>query len=65
MMTERLDSLFEVTKIVLILSHRNAQVESRFSINNDIFVENLHGKSIVAQRHIYDGIVHAGGVANG
>ena len=42
MMTKRFDCLFEVTKIVLILSHGNTQVESDFSINNNILVENLH-----------------------
>ena len=59
MMTRRFDCLFEVTKIVLILSHGNTQVESGFSINNNILVENLHESSIVAQRQVYDGIVHA------
>ena len=64
MMTECFDCLFEVTKIVLILLHGNAQVESGFSINKDIVVENLHEYSIVAQHQVYDGIVHAGGVRN-
>ena len=63
-MTERFDCQFEVTKIVLILPHGNAQVESGFSTNNDILVENLHESSVVAQRQVYDGIVHAGGVRN-
>ena len=64
MMTERFDCLFEVTKTVLILSYGNAQVKSGFSINNDILVENLHERSIVAQRQACDRIVHAGGVGN-
>ena len=37
-------------------------MESDFSISNNILVGNLHESSIVAQRHIYDGIVHAGGL---
>ena len=64
MMTECFDCLFEVTKIVLILLHGNAQVESGFSINKVIVVENLHESSIVAQHQVYNGIVHAGGVRN-
>ena len=64
MMTESFDCLFEVTNIVLIFSHENAQVESGFSTNNNILVENLHESSIVVQRQVYDEIVHAGGVRN-
>lgn len=33
---------FKVVKIALIQSHRNASVESGFSINSDILLENLH-----------------------
>ena len=50
--------------MVLILLHGNAQVESGFSINNNILVENLHERSIIVQRHVYDETVHAGGVRN-
>ena len=64
MITEHFDCLFEVTRIVLILSHTNTQVENGFSINNDILVENLYESSIVAQHQVYDGIVHTGGVRN-
>ena len=64
MMTEHFDCLFEVTKIVLILSYGNVQVKSGFSINNHILVENLHKSSIVVQCQIYNGIVHVGGVRN-
>ena len=64
MMTERFDCLFEVTKIILILTHGNGQVERGVSIKNDILVESLHESSIVAQHQICDGIVHARGVRN-
>ena len=37
-------------------------MESDFSISNNILVGNLHESSIVAQHHIYDGIVHLGGL---
>ena len=63
-MTERFDCLFEVTKIVLILSDGNAQVESGFSIKNNILVESLHENSIVAQRQVYNRSVYAGVVRN-
>ena len=48
--------LFIVVKLVCILSHENATVESDFSINSDVLVENLLEKSFVAQRQVYDGI---------
>ena len=54
--------LLNVVKLVCILSHRNATVESGFSINSDVLVENLLEKSVVAQRQVYDGIHHSGGV---
>ena len=38
---EDLAVLYEVIQMVLILSHGNAQVESGFSINDDILSENL------------------------
>ena len=43
-----------VIKIVLIFSHGQASVESGFSINSSIIVENLHEESLVAQRLVYD-----------
>ena len=54
--------LFSVVKLVCILSHGNATIESGFSINSDVLVENLLEKSVVAQRQVYDGIHHSGGV---
>ena len=39
-------------------------MKSGFSINNDLLVENLLERPVVAQRQVYDRIVHAGGVAN-
>ena len=33
-----------------------------FLINLDVLVENLLEKSVVAQRQVYDGIHHSGGV---
>ena len=54
--------LFNVVKLVCILSHGNATVESGFSIKSNVLVENLLGKSVVAQKQVYDAIHHSGGV---
>jgi hypothetical protein len=59
---EQYSKLFEVVKSVLILSHGQAQVESGFSVNSDLLVENLTEESVVAQRKVYGGIHAAGGV---
>ena len=55
-------ALFNVVKLVCIPSHGNTTVESGFSINSDVLVENLLEKAAVAQRQIYDGIRHIGGI---
>jgi hypothetical protein len=49
---------------VFILSHGNATVESGFSVNEDILVENLHEESLVAQRIVYDPIQSVGSVSS-
>ena len=49
-------------KIVLIFSHSQASVESGFSINSSITVENLHKESLVAQQLVYDSINSLGGI---
>lgn len=54
--------LWVVMKHVFILSHGNACVESGFSINKELLVENLHESSLIAQRQVYDGIKAEGGV---
>ena len=54
--------LFNVVKLVCVLSHGNATVESGFSIDSDVLVENLLEKSVVAKRQVCDGIHHSGGV---
>ena len=46
--------LKEVVKLVLMLSHGNATVESGFCVNGDLLVENMNEDSIVAQRVVYD-----------
>ena len=51
-----------VIKIVLIFSHGQASIESGFSINSSIIVENLHEESLVAQRLVYDSVSSLGGI---
>jgi len=43
-------------KLVLMLSLGNASVESGFSVNSDILVDNLHKESLVVRRILYDTI---------
>ena len=43
------ESMCEVFKIILILSHGQAQVERGFSENSELLVENLHTESLIAQ----------------
>ena len=42
---ENYNDLFKVLKIAKIFSHGNAQVESGFSVNSDLVVENLPKES--------------------
>ena len=61
-MSEFVD-LWSVLKCVFVLSHGNSSVESGFSVNQEMLVENLHEESLVAQRQVYDAVLAAGGVA--
>ena len=54
--------LENVVQIVLILSYNNACVESGFSVNDGIMVENMLESTLVAQHLIYEGMERAGGV---
>lgn len=56
--------LWSVMKLCFILSHGNAFVESGFSINKNLLVENLLEESLVSQRIIIDSVKHLGGVKN-
>ena len=48
----------------MILSHGNAAVESGFSVNENLLVENLQERSLVSQRVVYDSIRSVGGVSH-
>ena len=54
--------LEQMVKIVLILSHGNARVESGFSINEQVLETNMKENSLVAQRIVYGGVKKEGGV---
>ena len=55
-------ALFDIVKILLVLSHGQASVERGFSVNKEIEVENLQEHSLVAQRIICDHLKAVGGV---
>lgn len=56
--------LSKVVRVILILSHGNARVESGFSINGDILLPNMMEDTVIAQRLVYEGIHKAGGVTH-
>ena len=51
---EMYESLWKVCKIVLTLSHGQAAVERSFSVNKQLFVDNLQETSLVGQKIVYD-----------
>ena len=55
---KELESVFQT---VFVLSHGNASVESGFSINQEVLVENLTEQSLVNLRLVYDSIKTRGG----
>ena len=61
---EEFKDIWSVFQIVFILSYGSARIESGFSVNADMLVENLKEESLIAQRRVYDSIVARGGVLN-
>lgn len=57
-----LSRVWNVVKILLVLSHGQASVERGFSINKELIVENQRERSLVAQRLIVDHVRSVGGV---
>ena len=55
--------LREVVKL-MILSLGNAGVESGFSANEEMVVENMSESSLVAQRMVFDDVMNEGGISN-
>ena len=56
--------LREVVKLVMIFSHGNAWVESGFSANEEMLVENMSKGSLVARRMVFDGVKDERGISN-
>ena len=61
---EEFEEIWSVFQIIFILYHEHACVESGFSLNADMLMENLKGESLIAQRRVSDSIVASGGVLN-
>lgn len=59
---QKFENFWLVVKIILIISHGNATVESGFSINKGLLLENLNEESIVSQRRVYDFVISSGGI---
>ena len=57
-------TLREVVKFVIILSHGNACVESEFSANEEMLVENMSEGSLIAQRMVFKGVMNGGDISN-
>ena len=52
--------LAKVVRIIPIVSHGNASVESRFSVNGDIILPNMLEETIVTQRIVWKNVREAG-----
>ena len=49
-------ALWKVVRMSLTLYHGQASVESRFSINKELLIENMEEETIVAQRIVFDAV---------
>ena len=59
---ESYKGLFEVVKLLLVLSHGQSTVERGFSINKEMEVENLKEHTIIAERLVCDHVRNVGGI---
>ena len=50
----KFDNLKKLLKIILIVSHEQAQVGRGFSVNEKLLLDNLRAESLIAQRLIHD-----------
>ena len=50
------NTIWKVIKMMLILSHGQAQVERGFSVNKDLSKDNMSPDTIIAFRQVYDSI---------
>lgn len=56
--------LSELIKYILVLSHGQATVESGFSVNKEVMVENLKEHSLIPQQIIHDHVHFTSGLHN-
>ena len=56
---EKYKALWEVVRMVLIMSHEQSTVERGFSTNKDILKTNMGKETLKAYRLVYDGLVNA------
>jgi vacuolar-type H+-ATPase subunit I/STV1 len=54
--------LWAVVQKLLLLSHGQASVERGFSVNKQLSIDNMHERTVVAQRMVCDHIKSVGGV---
>ena len=59
---KELESLWEVVRTILVLSHGQAQVERGFSTSKELMDINMKQRTLVAKRAIVDYVQHIGGV---
>ena len=55
-----MNALLDVVKITMILSHGQGRIESGFSVNEQMSVEDMQEDLIVAQRMVYEGNLQGG-----
>ena len=53
---DEFQELYTIVKMVLILSHGNAEVERGFSVNKLVLKDNMHERSLVSQRIVHQAI---------
>ena len=55
-------SLWRLVKMLLVLSHGQAQVERGFSVNKETMTENLTERAAIAKRLVCDHVCSVGGI---
>ena len=57
---EEYKDLWNVFRMMLVISHGQADIERGFSVNKDIANDNMNEKSFVAHRRVYHGVTSSG-----
>jgi hypothetical protein len=57
------EELQRIVRLILMFSHGQASVESGFSVNKSLLVENLSDRGLIAQRVVHEAIRKAGSVS--